>query len=86
MNFRNEATVKSCEAWVNYPFENNHPLKDDRFNEFMLCLCRYENSIEENEFLSLLEKEECKRTEEELQKAFSIYQAIYDFYQYQNKE
>ena len=86
MNFKNEATVKSCEAWVKYPFENNHPFKNVRFNEFMLCLCQYEKSIEEDEFLSLMEMPECRRTAEEIQKAFDNYQIIYDFYKYQNKE
>ena len=83
MEFKNEETTKCCTVWMKYPFKNAHPLKDERFYNFMYCLCKYEIRIEdENSFLSLLQIEECKRTESELKDAFCKYQVIFDFYQF----
>ena len=62
---------------MKYPFENAHPLKDERFYNFMYCLCKYERRIEdENSFLSLLQIEECKRTEIELKDPLKVVQPL----------
>lgn len=85
MNFKNDKTTKSCNDWIKYPFENAHPLKDKRFYEFMYCLCKFEERIEdEDSFLSLIKIDGCKRSEEELKEAFCKHKTIYDFYEYVN--
>ena len=85
MNFKNEATNKSCEEWVKY-LENPHPLKDERLYAFVYCLCEYEDKVEKKDFQSLLKDDECKRTSKEISDAFKKYEIIYDFYQYLKKK
>ena len=82
MNFKNEATTKSCNEWLKYPFENTHPLKDKSLYAFVHCLCEYEDKVEEKDFLSLSKDVECKRTRKEINDAFKKYEIIYDFIQY----
>ena len=84
LKFKNEATAQCCETWVTYPFENSHPLKDERFYAFMHCLCLYEDYVDEEDFLSLSQYPNCARTKEELEKAYDKYDVIYHFYQYLN--
>jgi hypothetical protein len=85
MNFKNKATTESCNEWVKYPFENTHPLRDERLYAFVYCLCENEDKVEEENFQSLLTDAECKRTSKEINDAFKKYEIIYDFYQYLKK-
>ena len=87
MNFKENATKKSCENWVKYPFENNHPLKDERFYNFIYHLCEYEDKIDdENIFLELSNIEGCNRSEEEFKEAFQKYIVIQNFYEFLKKK
>lgn len=85
MNFKNEATTKSCKIWMMYPFENEHDLKGERLYSFIYHLCEFEGKVEEEVFQSLLKDAECKRTSKEISDAFKKYEIIYDYYQYLKK-
>ena len=49
MNFKSTETQKALKDWIVKLVDNRHPLDKERFHQFVLCLCLYEDSFDYTE-------------------------------------